>query len=75
MMPIASNNLPRVPFINARADRAVIDGHNQIWEKPVQEFIAHLIGRQRAINQLAESAPPEGPSASLPSPIAATNRD
>ena len=77
MTLIAMDGLKNVPFINARADRAVMNGHGDIWNENVQEFITHLIERRIVADKLnaPQSAIPASPSASRDSPVTEKGRD
>lgn len=76
MTLIAQDALNDVPFINARADRAVMNGHGDIWNEKVQEFVTHLIERRIAADKLSAPASARAnPSSSSASPVAETNRD
>jgi hypothetical protein len=72
----AEDKLPNVPFINATASSAVIDGHNDIWNDNVKDFVAYLVAySSTAAARVKASALPADPSASAPSLAAATSRD
>lgn len=43
MIGVAGRPQDNVPFINARAERTVIDGHNDVWNENLSGFIAHVI--------------------------------
>ncbi len=72
----AEDELAHVPFINATASSEVIDGHNDIWNDNVKDFVSYLVGvSSTAAARLTAPAPAASPSASLTLPLKATGRD